>query len=40
MAFFSLEMSSVQLMMRLIIAETGLSGNDVKSGRLTPELRQ
>ena len=37
MAFFSLEMSSVQLMMRLIIAETGLSGNDVKSGRLTPE---
>ena len=24
-------------MMRLIIAETGLSGNDVKSGRLTPE---
>ena len=36
-AFFSLEMSSVQLMMRLIIAETGLSGNDVKSGRLTPE---
>ena len=36
-AFFSLEMSSVQLMMRLIIAETGLSGNDIKSGRLTPE---
>ena len=36
-AFFSLEMSSVQLMMRLIIAETGLSGNDVKSGRLSPE---
>lgn len=36
-AFFSLEMSSVQLMMRLIIAETGLAGNDVKSGRLTPE---
>ncbi len=35
--FFSLEMSSVQLMMRLIIAETGLSGSDVKSGRLTPE---
>ena len=33
----SLEMSSVQLMMRLIIAETGLNGNDVKSGRLTPE---
>ncbi len=36
-AFFSLEMSSVQLMMRLIIAETGLSGTDIKSGRLTPE---
>ena len=35
--FFSLEMSSVQLMMRLIIAETGLPGNDIKSGRLTPE---
>ena len=29
-AFFSLEMSAVQLMMRLIIAETGLNGNDVK----------
>ena len=37
LSFFSLEMSAVQLMMRLIIAETGLSGNDVKSGRLTPE---
>ena len=36
-AFFSLEMSAVQLMMRLIIAETGLAGNDVKSGRLSPE---
>ena len=36
-AFFSLEMSSVQLMMRLIIAETGLSGTDVKSGKLTAE---
>ena len=36
-AFFSLEMSNVQLMMRLIIAETGLSGTDIKSGRLTPE---
>ena len=36
-AFFSLEMSSVQLMMRLIVAETGLSGTDIKSGRLTPE---
>ena len=37
-AFFSLEMSSVQLMMRLIIAETGLTrATYVKSGRLTPE---
>ena len=36
-AFFSLEMSAVQLMMRLIVAETGLSGTDIKSGRLTPE---
>ncbi len=36
-AFFSLEMSSVQLMMRLIVAETGLNGSDVKSGRLTTE---
>lgn len=35
--FFSLEMSSVQLMMRLIIAESGLNGSDVKSGRLTAE---
>ncbi len=36
-AFFSLEMSAVQLMNRLIIAETGLSGSAVKSGRLTPD---
>ena len=36
-AFFSLEMSSVQLMMRLIVAETGLQGTDIKSGRLTTE---
>ncbi|MEG2365983.1 MAG: replicative DNA helicase [Alistipes sp.] len=36
-AFFSLEMSAVQLMMRLIVAETGLNSNDVKSGRLSPE---
>ena len=36
-AVFSLEMSSVQLMMRLIVAETGLPGNDLKSGRLSPE---
>ncbi len=36
-AFFSLEMSAVQLMMRLIVAETGLSGTDIKSGKLTSE---
>ena len=36
-AFFSLEMSAVQLMNRLIIAETGLSSTEVKTGRLTPE---
>lgn len=36
-AFFSLEMSAVQLMMRLIVAETGLYSNDIKSGRLSPE---
>ena len=36
-AIFSLEMSSTQLMMRLMVAESQLSSNDVKSGRLTPE---
>ncbi|MDE6778718.1 MAG: replicative DNA helicase [Alistipes sp.] len=36
-AFFSLEMSAVQLMNRLIVAETGLPGTTVKSGRLTAE---
>ena len=36
-AFFSLEMSSAQLMMRLLVADTGLSSTDIKSGRLTPE---
>jgi replicative DNA helicase len=36
-AFFSLEMSAVQLMMRLIVAETGLDSKDIKRGRLTPE---
>ncbi len=36
-AFFSLEMSSVQLMMRLIVAETGLSGTAIKSGQLTSD---
>ena len=36
-AFFSLEMSAVQLMMRLIIAETGIGGTEIKSGRLSSE---
>ena len=33
-AFFSLEMSSTQLMMRLLVAESQLSSADVRSGRL------
>ena len=36
-AFFSLEMSSIQLMTRLIVAETGLSGTLIRSGKLSPE---
>ncbi len=36
-AFFSLEMSSVQLMMRLIMAEAELKSSLLKTGRLTPE---
>lgn len=36
-AFFSLEMSDMQLMMRLIVAESGLMSQDVRSGRLTQE---
>ncbi len=36
-AFFSLEMSAVQLMMRLIMAETGLASNDIKTGKLSSE---
>ena len=35
-AFFSLEMSSVQLMTRLVCAETGISGQTIRSGKLTP----
>ena len=35
-AFFSLEMSSVQLMTRLVCAETGISGQTLRSGKLTP----
>ena len=36
-AFFSLEMSSTQLMTRLIVAETGLAGTLIRSGKLSPE---
>lgn len=36
-AFFSLEMSSVQLMLRLVVAESGLDSRDVRNGKLTPE---
>jgi replicative DNA helicase len=36
-AFFSLEMSATQLMMRLIVAESGLDSKSVKSGQLSPE---
>lgn len=36
-AFFSLEMSSTQLMMRLIVSESGLDGRDVRNGKLTTE---
>ena len=35
-AFFSLEMSSVQLMTRLVCAETGIHGQTIRSGKLTP----
>lgn len=36
-AFFSLEMSAEQLMMRLIVGESGLESRDVRNGQLTPE---
>lgn len=36
-AFFSLEMSSVQLMNRLIVAETQLNSKDLRTGNLTPD---
>ena len=36
-AFFSLEMSSVQLMNRLIVAETQLNSKDLRTGNLSPE---
>ena len=35
-AFFSLEMSSVQLMNRLIVAETQINAKDLRTGNLTP----
>ena len=35
-AFFSLEMSSVQLITRLISAETGLSSEKLRTGKLAP----
>ena len=35
-AFFSLEMSSVQLMNRLIVAETQLNPKDLRTGNLSP----
>lgn len=36
-AFFSLEMGAVQLMMRLILAETGLDSRKIRNGDLTPD---
>ena len=36
-AFFSLEMSSVQLIMRLMVSESGLDSRTLKNGRLTTE---
>ena len=36
-AFFSLEMSAEQLMMRLIVAESELDSRSVRNGDLTPE---
>ncbi len=36
-AFFSLEMSAEQLMMRLIVAETGIASSTIKTGRLSSD---
>lgn len=36
-AFFSLEMSSVQLIMRLMVSESGLDSRTLKNGRLTKD---
>lgn len=36
-AFFSLEMSAQQLMLRLLVAESGLDSRDVRNGKLAPD---
>ena len=36
-AFFSLEMSAQQLMLRLLVAESGLDSRDVRNGKLSAE---
>jgi replicative DNA helicase len=36
-AFFSLEMSSIQLVNRLIVSETGIPSEKIKTGRLDPD---
>lgn len=36
-AFFSLEMSSVQLIKRLMVSESGISSEKIRSGRLSPD---
>ncbi|MFI3314700.1 MAG: replicative DNA helicase [Rikenellaceae bacterium] len=36
-AFFSLEMSAVQLIMRIMVSESGLDSHKLKSGRLTTQ---
>ncbi|MFP4555990.1 MAG: replicative DNA helicase [Bacteroidales bacterium] len=36
-AFFSLEMSSLQLVNRLIVSESGISHEKIRNGRLTPQ---
>ena len=39
-AFFSLEMSSQQLMLRLLVAESGLESRDLRNGKLSQEQWQ
>ncbi len=36
-AFFSLEMSSTQLMLRLVVSESGLDSRDIRNGKLSPD---